>query len=73
MDGIEKRDLVRRKLKDAGYTFKKVQDLYGLKAQDLTYHLARPFVCARVVVAVNGALDYRLLDKRGQIIEEEGK
>ena len=69
MDGIERRDLVRRKLKDAGYTFKKVQELYGLKPQALTYYLARPFVCAPVVVAVNAVLEYRLLDERGQIIE----
>ena len=69
MDGIERRQRVGRKLREAGFTFKEVRDLYGLNPQELTYHLARPFVRARVVNAVNGALGYRYLDERGQIIQ----
>ena len=69
MDGIERRQRVGRELRKAGFTFKKVQDLYGLNPQELTYHLALPFVRARVVTAVNGALGYLFLDARGNIIE----
>lgn len=69
MDGIERRQRVGRELRKAGYTFKKVQDLYGLNPQELTYHLAQPFVRARVVNAVNQVLGYRLLDESGRIIQ----
>ena len=69
MDDIERRQRVGRELRKAGYTFKKVQELYGLNPQELTYHLERPFVRARVVNAVNKALNRRFLDERGQIIQ----